>query len=330
MKKETTTTYNLYSIEREYREDTLVSFFFQKNKKVVKKFAPIDCDGERFRANLETGEISCYKMREVLNSRKASLRRTIILMNMLLAMNDFDWFWTLTFDKDKIDRTNAEQVFKCYVKYINNLKKSCPTLGYMTFPEQHEDGCFHFHMLINGISPKQMGLVDSGKVCCHWATKKNGVCSRDYFEKTKHLHELKDTDGETIYNVTSFAYGYTTASRICSRERCNTYVKKYVEKALGSTDIFKKRFYYSSNLNTPDIVKRLVGADFEEPTILTDLDCIKKNKLFKYSEGEPYLSEYNVLQVKIDNQTKRLLKDGLTPVKAKRLPFNGYQERLQI
>lgn len=330
MIKNDTTTYNLYSIERVYRDKTLVSFFFQKNKKVVKKFAPIDCDGQRYRANLETGEISCYKMRDVMSSHNASLRRTIIAMNMLLGMNDFDWFWTLTFDDEKIDRTNAQEVFNCYVKYINRLKKSCPSMGYMTFPEQHEDGCFHFHMLVNGITPKQMGLVDSGKVCCHWATKKNGVCSKEYFNKTKHFYTLKDTDGEPIYNVTSFYYGYTTASRICSRERCNTYVKKYVEKALGSTDIFKKRFYYSSNLNTPDVVKRLIGSDFEEPKVMTELDCIKNNKLYKHSEGIPYLSAYNVLQIKIDNQTKKFLDEGLTPIKSTSLPFNGYQEKIQI
>ena len=47
-------------------------------------------------------------------------------MNTLLAMNDFDWFWTLTFDKEKIDRTDDQAVFNCYKKYINNLKHKYP------------------------------------------------------------------------------------------------------------------------------------------------------------------------------------------------------------
>jgi hypothetical protein len=305
-------TYNLCSTERIYRNDTLMSFYFQPNKKIIKKFKPVDIDGERMKLNLETGEVTNYKKKDILNSYGASLRRTTICMNMLLAMNDFDWFWTLTFDRAKIDRTNDEEVFNCYKKYINNLSHKYPNFGYMCFPERHEDGCIHFHLLVNGITPKQMGLVNSGKVCCHWAKKKyNGILSKEFFEKTKHLHELIDTDGEPIYNVTSFAYGYTTVSKIVSRERCNTYVKKYVEKALGSTEVFKKRFYYSKNLNVPDIVKRIIGEDFTTPHNIEEY--LKDNEYIKNAIYEPYINDYNILQIKIDNNTKQNISDGLLP-----------------
>lgn len=324
-----TTTYTLYSTERIYRKSTLISFYFQKNAKVIKKYSPIDINGERLRVNLETGETSCYKLKDVLASHNASLRRTVIEMNTLLSMNDFDWFLTLTFDRHKIDRTNAQAVFDCYKKWINNLKKQFPNTGYMTFPERHEDGCFHFHMLVNGITAKQLGLVDSGKVCCSWATNKNGVASKDYFNKTKYLQELKETDGEPIYNVTSFAYGYSTVSRIVSRERCNSYVKKYVEKALGSTDVFKKRFYYSDNLKRPDIIKRVIGSDYLLSKNLLELDVINENKLVKYSDSQPYLSEYNVLQVNISNETKNVVLNGFKPVSIKPV-FNGKQEKMNL
>lgn len=318
-KKENAITYNLYSTERIFRDETLLSIYFQANKKVIKKFSPIDIDGERFRLNHLTGEVTEYKKKDILNSYGASLRRTIILMNMLLAMNDFDWFWTLTFDKQKIDRTNDKEIFDCYVKYINNIKKQFLSFKYMTFPERHKDGTFHFHLLTAGLTSKQMGLVNSGKVCCHWAKKKNkygilediGYCSKEHFEKTKHLHELKDTDGEIIYNVTTFAYGFTTVSRIVSRERCNSYVKKYVEKALGSTEVFKKRFYYSSNLNVPYQVKKLIGADFTDTPVIEELELIKNNPLLSCAKGVYMNEDYNVLQIKIDNETKKQIEKGL-------------------
>lgn len=307
-------TYNLYSTERIYRQNTLISYYFQRNRKLVKKCSPIDINGERFRQNHETGEITNYTKKDILNSYQASLRRTIILMNELLAMNDFDWFWTLTFDSAKIDRTNAQAVFNCYKKYINNIKKQYPQFGYMTFPEQHEDGCFHFHLLTNGLTPKQMGLVNSGKVCCHWAKKKyNGIMSKEHFEKTKQFHELKETDGETIYNATSFAYGFTTVSRIVSRERCNSYVKKYVEKALGSTEVFKKRFYYSSNLNKPDTIKKLIKAEYNDIYDIEELKCIKNNALVKNAKYKNK-NDYNVMQIKIDNETKHFIDLGLIPL----------------
>lgn len=315
-------SYNLYSTERRYKDETLMSFYFQPNNKIIKKFSPIDINGERYRLDLQTGEIREYTKKEMLTSFNASLRRTVIAMNMLLSMNDFDWFWTLTFDNERINRYDDKQVFECYVKYINNLKHKYPNLKYMCFPERHEDNCIHFHLLVADITVKQMGLVNSGKVCCHWAMKngkKIGLCSREFFEKTKHLHELKETDGEPIYNITTFAYGYTTVSRICSRERCNSYVKKYVEKALGSTEVFKKRFYYSSNLNVPDVVKKLIGADFETPKDIDKLSCLQNNIFVKNAKGQPYVSDYNVMQVRIDNEIKDYIDKGFIPLSEKEI-----------
>ena len=305
-------SYNFYSTERIYRDETLISYYFQPNKKIIKNCKPVDINGERLRLHLDTGELENYKKKEILANHHCSLRRTTILMNMLLSMNDFDWFWTLTFDKERIDRTNDEAVFNCYKKYIDNIKHKCPAFKYMCFPERHEDGCFHFHLLVADLTAKQMGLVNSGKVCCSWAKK--GIASREYYERTKDKFTNKETDGETIYNVTTFAYGFTTASRIVSRERCNSYVKKYVEKALGSTEIFKKRFYYSKNLNVPDIVKRLIGADFETPEDIGSLEILTKSPIYKNAKGQPYESEYNVLQLKIDNTIKNNIDKGLIPL----------------
>ena len=315
-------SYNLYSTDRVFRDETLISYYFQPNKKIIKKCKPIDIHGERVRLNLETGELMNYKKKEVLASHHNSLRRTVILMNMLLSMNDFDWFWTLTFDKEKIDRTNDEEVFNCYKKYIDNLKHKYPSFRYMCFPERHEDNCFHFHLLVGGLTVKQMGLVDSGKVCCSWAKQKGGIASKSYYEKTKDKYLRKETDGEPIYNVCSFVYGYTTASRIVSRERCNSYVKKYVEKALGSTDFFKKRFYYSKNLNVPDVVKRLIGADFESPEDISSLEILTNNPLFIHAKGDPYVSDYNVMQIKIDNSIKDVILRDYVPCECK-TPFDG-------
>lgn len=154
-------TYNLYSTERRYKDETLMSFYFQPNSKIIKKFSPIDINGERYKLDLQTGAIREYTKKEMLTSFNASLRRTVIAMNMLLSMNDFDWFWTLTFDNERINRYDDKQVFECYVKYINNLKHKYPNLKYMCFPERHEDNCIHFHLLVADITVKQMGLVNS-------------------------------------------------------------------------------------------------------------------------------------------------------------------------
>lgn len=318
------TAYYLFQKERIYRDKTLTSLYFRSNKEQVdKKSQPIDIDGIRYKLNLNTGEIDTYSKREVLNSMNCSLRRTKILLNMLLEMNDFDWFATLTFDKDKIDRTNDELIYNAYKKYINNIKHQFPNFRYLTVLERHEiDNCIHFHLLIGGITVKQLGLVNSGKVCCSWAYFKNKICSKEYYEKTKHLHknELQDTDGLFVYNVTTFPYGFTTVTRIVSRQRCNSYVKKYINKDIGkSTEIFKKRFFYSRNLNVPKIVERLIGADFETPKNIGKMMFVKDSPHLKNADYVNYNKEYNVLQYWEDNETKQYINNGLIPLSEEKI-----------
>lgn len=309
-------TYNLFSKQRIYRNDTLISYYFKSTKPIIKKFAPVDINGERMRKNLETGEVDYYKKQTIIDGKNCSLRRTNILVDMILNMNDFDWFLTLTFDKDKIDRTNDFLVFECYKKYIKNLIRRFPNLRYVCFPERHKDEeqCFHFHLLVAGITAKQMGLVNSGKVCCSWATKKNGIASKEYYDKTqaKYVHTI--TDGEPIYNATSFIYGYTTVSRICDRERCNFYVQKYIKKDLGSTEAYKKRFYYSSNLDVPEIVTQQIGADFLSPTDIDKVPFVEKDLCIQYAKSIWKNKDYNILQAKIDNKLKANLDKGLIPI----------------
>lgn len=309
------TAYYLFQKDRIYRDKTFTSLYFKSNKEQVeKKSQPIDIDGVRYKLNKETGVIDTYKKSEVQNSMACSMRRTKILMNMLLEMNDFDWFATLTFDKAKIDRTNDELVYNAYKKYINNVKHKYPSFKYLTVLERHEeDNCIHFHMLIAGLTTLQLGLVNSGKVCCSWAIYKNKICSKEYFDRTKDEHSLTETDGLPVYNVTTFPYGFTTVTRIASRERCNSYVKKYINKDIGkSTEIFKKRFFYSRNLNRPEIVDRLIGADFETPTNLNGL--MSKNPHLQNAEFKNYNEEHNVLQFWEENSVKTQIDNGFVPL----------------
>ena len=322
-KVEKKTAYYLFQKDRIYREKTLTSLYFKSNKEQVKKKSrPYDIDGIRYKLDLETGEILNYKKSEVQNSIASSLRRTKILINMLLEMNDFDWFATLTFDKDKIDRTNDELVYGAYVKYINNIKHQYPSFRYLTVLERHEDGCIHFHLLIGGLTTKQLGLVNSGKVCCSWAYYKNKIASREFFERTKNEHELTDTDGLVVYNVTSFPYGLTTVTRIASRERCNSYVKKYINKDIGkSTEIFKKRFFYSKNLIRPTIVDRLIGADFDTPKNIKDI--MSNNPHFQNADFINYDEEHNILQFWEDNGVKDFINKGFIPLSQKEIEELG-------
>lgn len=306
--------YDLFLSKRIYETETLASFYYRSKVPVVKKFKPIDVNGERLKLDLETGEMRRYTKPELNVIAAASIRRTLILLNMLLSMNAFDWFCTLTFDPARVDRSSDLAVYETYVKYIKSLKRKFLNFRYVSIPERHETGEIHFHLFIGGISTKDLGLVNSGKVCCSWATRKKKIASLEYFERTKEGKILKETDGLVVYNITSFPFGYTTATRIANREACNYYVKKYIEKAFGSTDIFKKRFFYSNNLRTPELVRELIGADFDTPTALNNSKIINKHAIYRFAKQERYISDYNTLQVRIDNEIVKVLDKGLEPV----------------
>lgn len=48
MKIKNNNSYNLYSIERIFKNETLISYYFQPNRKIIKKISPIDIDGVLF------------------------------------------------------------------------------------------------------------------------------------------------------------------------------------------------------------------------------------------------------------------------------------------
>lgn len=325
--------YALVESERIFKDKVLISYYMKPLNPVEKTFVPYDtADGYRVRLNKETGELIPYTRQQCDYSKDCSVRRTKILLSMLLACNSFDWFVTLTFDDSKVEnRCDDVIVYNTYRKFIQRIKKRFPKLGYISVPERHEkNDAIHFHMLLqmNGYNPiKDLGFNLTDKVCCSWSNK-NGIASKAYFEKTKHLKKLKETDGESIYNILQFPYGFSTASRIVNPDACKSYVKKYISKDLGaSTDTFKKRFYYSSNLNVPEVVKRYVGADFENPvsineltdTYLNNINILETNNADVVSY---YNKDFNVKQYWVDKTKYEEFKkdDHLVPVESS--PFD--------
>ena len=319
--------YNLMMSEREFRDKTLVSFYVQSNVTPVKKFAPVDIGGYSKRLNLETGDITNYDLELVKLSHRASISRTQILLDMLLEMNkwDFDWFCTFTFDPERVDRYDYQATLDCYINYVHDLSRRFPNLRYITVPEPHRDGGYHFHTLLGGMTPHELRFVDSGTVLCSWSKVFNkktrkynyGVpIKRENFERTKGDRELKITDGLPVYNITSFQYGLTTASRIANVEACKFYVSKYIKKNLGSgLELFSKRFFYSRNLAMPSIMKKILTNEVPCEFIGDEMQPVDIERIMEVWTHDYYGAElarkknktFNTLQLWLDNDVKAKL-----------------------
>lgn len=80
-----------------------------------------------------------------------SIRRTKNTVFDFSLNHKWDYFVTLTFDKENFDRYDFDSVSKYTRKFLNNFKnRYCYDLQYIGLPEFHKDGAIHYHFLMSG------------------------------------------------------------------------------------------------------------------------------------------------------------------------------------
>lgn len=139
----------------------------------------------------------------------------------------FDLFITLTLDQERIDRYDMEKIYPKLKNFLSNRVER-KGLKYIIVPELHKDGAVHFHGLINSSAVQ---LKDSGKRV--WDRK-----SLSY--------------GKTIYNVTDWKLGFTTACKLTGDyENVCKYITKYVTKQTEGGLIGGRYYYHGGDLEGP-------------------------------------------------------------------------------
>lgn len=135
----------------------------------------------------------------------------------LCACNDFDLFFTLTLNAEMIDRYDYKEAVRKLQTWLDNRVRR-RGLRYVCVPEVHKDGAFHFHGLCNSAACR---LVDSG-------------------------HK---TDGKTIYNLSDWTLGFTTAIYLYGdRNAAAHYVAKYVTKQANGGTLGGRYYFHGGDL----------------------------------------------------------------------------------
>ena len=162
-------------------------------------------------------------------------RRAKMSLFDILNNNTFDFFANLTFDPEKVDRTSIDAVAQAFTKWAASVRRKYKDMYYVFIIEEHnESDGWHFHGLIGGVSADELKLVDSGK------RKK----------------------GKTIYNMQTWANGFTNITVVENYEACAKYVAKYITKNVENERLYgRKRYYSSYNLNKLEIVTRTKMLD---------------------------------------------------------------------
>ena len=138
--------------------------------------------------------------------------------------NMWDWFITITFDRNKVDSSNYNEAIQKMTVFLNHLReRKSPDLKYLIVPELHKDGKhFHFHGLISD-------------------------CGNMHFSFSGHY--TRGRNAQPIFNLPDWSFGFTTATQIQDTGRASSYIAKYITKDCASHLKEKNRYICSRNVN---------------------------------------------------------------------------------
>ena len=148
----------------------------------------------------------------------------------LVLCNDWEWFFTITLDPKKYDRTDLEKFKKDFGQFIRDQrKKTKMDIKYLVVPEEHSNGGWHMHGFLMGLNPSELRLF--------------GLKEKlPYYILDKLKNKFGFNDFEEIHNQTAAAF----------------YVTKYITKDLARTvkESGAHLYYCSQGLKRSEEVKR--------------------------------------------------------------------------
>lgn len=220
----------------------------QKVRDAAESMATILPDDYR---NIVSGaEIIQQLEKEHSEPRLDHLKHAVDCVFDIVYQNDWDLFLTLTLrPDDSLDRTDPKEIMKPLRNWLSDHVKR-KGLRYILIPEEHKNGGIHAHMLCNNI----FQLVDSG-------TKTYTHFKRPMRDATALARGLDPDQGQTVYNVPEWRYGFTTAIKVYGDPgKLAFYLTKYLTKDMKK--IFGKYYWSSKNIvRKPQII--LSNSDYD-------------------------------------------------------------------
>ena len=176
--------------------------------------------------------------------------------------NDWDLWGTLTLDKIKIDRYDLDLIQTKLNKYLQNTKRrKYPNLAWLIVPEQHKDGAWHFHLLLNGLPFEELRYIN-----------------KTYKNTERKMYNW--IDYETKFGFNSFIDVSTVS--IEEKYKISNYLTKYITKAFCEARYNKKKYWSSKGLAEPNKYNTLLN--YEEYKKALNIDNIHSNDIIHQSE----------------------------------------------
>jgi len=195
-----------------------------------------------------------YNSKGTVNDKKldCNIRRAKNTVKELVLCNDWEYFVSLTLDKQKYDRYNLQKFNKDLSQYIRDLRKKYRAdIEYLLIPEQHKDGAWHMHGFLMGLPKTELEIFDKEQRLPYYI-----------------LDRLKN--GAEIYNWVGYQdrFGFCSIEPIRDRDRVSSYVTKYITKDLASSvkELNAKMYYCSRGLRRAKVIKKGCATELYKPT----------------------------------------------------------------
>lgn len=175
-------------------------------------------------------------------------KRAVQKVYDLARSNEFDYFFTFTFNPDKVDSYDYDAVCAALGLWLDRMRKK--GVKWLVVPEKHPtSGRWHFHALVKG-----KGILDL-------------IPAFNPYDGSP----LYDKSGNRIYNAGNYEWGFTEATEIRDPQRCATYISQYITECFD-VPAGKKRYWASRSLNRP----------VESLTTMTDQEFGSKTHSWDY------------------------------------------------
>lgn len=186
----------------------------------------------------------------------SSLSRAKNTVREIALCNEWEYFVTLTFDKNKWDRYDLKVRVKELMQWLQNLNKQNKRIRYLLVPEFHEDGAVHFHGLMSGIEAKARPEW--------WPRSVNRKADGSYYD---HWAEY------------SSRYGFNSIEPVRDMVAVGFYVSKYITKSLAEKADFKGVHTYYRSHGLSRAVE--IGSTYATSSVL-DKACKFSNSFYSF------------------------------------------------
>lgn len=174
-------------------------------------------------------------------------RRAAGRLRDLVLCNDFQWFVTLTLDREKVDRYDVKEITRKLNTWLDNQVRR-RGLRYVLVPERHKDGALHFHGFVNDCG----SFVPSGT----WEVPghKKPIKPRSAAEAARWAAQGPQAGFHEVFNWEAWPLGFSTAIRLYGDYSAATaYICKYVRKQNEGGKIGGRWFYHGGDLKGPRV-----------------------------------------------------------------------------